>query len=66
MDEKEKPIPSPCINNCCLNNENVCLGCFRHESEIIEWADSDNAKRKRILANCERRKAKHNQDRAGD
>ncbi|WP_239649575.1 DUF1289 domain-containing protein [Methylocucumis oryzae] len=27
--ENVTKIDSPCVRNCCLNNDDVCLGCFR-------------------------------------
>ncbi|MGB0915594.1 MAG: DUF1289 domain-containing protein, partial [Crocinitomicaceae bacterium] len=26
----QKDIKSPCIRNCCLNQKDICVGCFRH------------------------------------
>ncbi|KMT64403.1 DUF1289 domain-containing protein [Catenovulum maritimum] len=28
---------SPCIRNCCLNEQDVCIGCGRMLSEITSW-----------------------------
>ncbi len=33
---KEIEEDSPCIGTCTLNEDNVCIGCWRHISEIIE------------------------------
>lgn len=49
-------ISSPCIRNCCLDNEDVCLGCFRSLPEIIGWTDADNAARLIILENTKSRR----------
>jgi len=49
-------IPSPCIRNCCLNDEDVCLGCFRSLAEIVSWADADNPTRQLVLDNTVRRR----------
>jgi len=49
-------IHSPCIRQCCLNEDDHCLGCFRSLSEIIEWSSSDNDLRKAILIKCEQRR----------
>jgi uncharacterized protein len=49
-------VQSPCIRNCCLNEEDVCLGCFRSLPEVIAWADSDNATREQILSNAKDRR----------
>ena len=54
-----EPISSPCIRNCCLNEEDICLGCFRHVDEIIEWGSTDNKRRQHILTNSVKRREKH-------
>ena len=53
-------IASPCISNCCLDDEDICLGCFRHIDEIIGWHGADRERRLEILQNTEQRKAKSN------
>lgn len=55
----DNEIESPCIRNCCLNEEDVCLGCFRHVDEIIEWGKADSKRRKIILVQSEQRRAAH-------
>ncbi len=45
----DDPIPSPCIRNCCLNEQDICLGCFRSLAEIVGWADADNPSRQWVL-----------------
>ena len=57
-DNQQKLIASPCISNCCLNDEDICLGCFRHIDEIIGWHGADEDRRLDILRNTEQRKAK--------
>jgi uncharacterized protein len=42
-------IQSPCIRNCCLNDEDICLGCFRSLEEIVGWAESNNSIRQTVL-----------------
>lgn len=44
-----KNIESPCIRNCCLNENDICLGCFRHVDEIIEWGPASNERKQQIL-----------------
>ncbi|MEQ1739823.1 MAG: DUF1289 domain-containing protein [Methyloglobulus sp.] len=61
MTTSDEPIPSPCIRNCCLNEEDVCLGCFRSLKEIVGWADTDNASRQIILANTKNRRVAYHQ-----
>ncbi|MGF1764394.1 DUF1289 domain-containing protein [Aliivibrio kagoshimensis] len=48
-------IDSPCIRNCCLNEVDVCLGCFRTLEEITHWKESDDAMKRKILDNAKTR-----------
>lgn len=32
-----KIINSPCINQCVLDKELICIGCFRSADEILDW-----------------------------
>jgi predicted Fe-S protein YdhL (DUF1289 family) len=50
-----RSVPSPCVRNCCLNEEDVCLGCFRTLNEIIGWSESNNETRLIILQKAEKR-----------
>lgn len=54
--EKQTRITSPCVDNCCLNNDDICLGCFRHLDEITSWSSSSNDEKQQILASCKNRK----------
>ena len=47
---------SPCVRNCCLDANDVCVGCYREISEIIGWWDKSEVQKKEILALCEQRK----------
>ena len=50
---------SPCVRNCCLNEEDICLGCFRSLSEIITWSEADAVERKSILEHAKKRRLEH-------
>lgn len=52
---EEEIIESPCVRNCCLDQGDICLGCFRSLSEIIDWGQANNEKRKTILSNAKQR-----------
>lgn len=47
---------SPCVRNCCLNADDVCVGCYREISEIIGWRDKSEDQKKQIMARCNQRK----------
>ncbi|MCJ8299755.1 MAG: DUF1289 domain-containing protein [Pseudomonadales bacterium] len=51
-------IGSPCIRNCCLNDQDVCLGCFRTIEEICAWSAMDSASRQQVL-NTAKERRKH-------
>ena len=47
---------SPCIRNCCLDECDVCLGCFRSMNEIMQWTLVDEETRQEFLKNADQRK----------
>ena len=50
---------SPCVRNCCLDDDDVCLGCGRKLEEILAWHGADADGRLQILASAaERRDAR--------
>ena len=57
-------VPSPCVRNCCLDENDICLGCHRSITEICGWAAATDDERREILARClvrrEQRAAKAN------
>ena len=48
---------SPCVGNCCLNEKDICLGCFRALPEIVGWQSKPEDEKKAIIARCQQRKA---------
>jgi uncharacterized protein len=57
MIDIDSPAQSPCVGNCCLDDDLTCLGCFRSLQEIKEWAIADDQRRCVILQNAEQRRA---------
>ncbi|NOQ65341.1 MAG: DUF1289 domain-containing protein [Methyloprofundus sp.] len=53
-------IDSPCVRNCCLNTDDMCLGCFRSLDEITHWAFTNNTEKQSILEHAKQRKIEHN------
>lgn len=56
MSESAKVIASPCVRNCCLNQDDICLGCFRHLDEITGWHTMNNQQKQQVLQRCQQRK----------
>lgn len=48
-------MTSPCINICHLDNNDICVGCFRSSEEITTWKDLNNEAHKQILAKAHKR-----------
>jgi predicted Fe-S protein YdhL (DUF1289 family) len=49
-------IQSPCVRNCCLDDKDMCLGCYRAIDEILIWGQADDKKKREILVLCGSRK----------
>jgi predicted Fe-S protein YdhL (DUF1289 family) len=56
MSDIDTTAQSPCIRNCCLDDDLTCLGCFRSFEEIKEWGIADNRRRHIILQNAKQRR----------
>ena len=51
----EGAVPSPCVRNCCLDRDDVCMGCYRSLREICGWHDAPDAEKLAILLRCRAR-----------
>lgn len=49
-------IASPCIRNCCLDDQDLCIGCLRTLEEILQWGAADDRRKRQILAEVAARK----------
>ena len=52
---KPATVASPCVRNCCLDENDICLGCHRSLTEICAWASSTEDEKREILARCKAR-----------
>lgn len=50
-------VQSPCVRNCCLNEADICVGCFRSLEEITCWSVVDNEVKTQILAQAGERRS---------
>lgn len=51
----EKPVASPCVNICALDEADICIGCQRSAAEITQWMRLSNQERREVLARCDER-----------
>jgi predicted Fe-S protein YdhL (DUF1289 family) len=56
----DQSMTSPCTSICTLNDEDVCVGCYRTSEEIQNWRYLNNDQRQDVLVLCGERGAKAN------
>lgn len=61
INSTKEPSSSPCVRNCCLDNNDICLGCFRSLEEIRQWSLADEQMRQCFLANAKSREKDYQQ-----
>jgi predicted Fe-S protein YdhL (DUF1289 family) len=54
--EQATQIASPCVRQCCLDKNDICLGCFRTLSEIVSWSALDAAQKQDVIDKCSQRR----------
>lgn len=42
-------LRSPCISVCVLDEQDICIGCFRSAAEITDWLMASEAEKREIL-----------------
>ena len=52
-------IHKPCIRKCCLNEEDICLGCFRSFNDMQKWNKASVNEKTEMLKMAEIRKKEH-------
>ena len=55
MNDPQRPVASPCVNICALDDDDVCTGCQRTVAEITRWSRMTNAERRDVLVLCHER-----------
>lgn len=55
MTSAERPVASPCVSICALDEQDICTGCQRTVDEITRWSRMDNSERRAVLALCHER-----------
>lgn len=48
---KTAQVKSPCINICCLDEQDICSGCYRSGNEISRWGAMSNDERRQVMKN---------------
>ncbi|WP_339411524.1 DUF1289 domain-containing protein [Pseudomonas sp. EA_35y_Pfl2_R5] len=48
-------VASPCRRQCCLDDQDICLGCGRTLQEILDWSKADIPGKRAICTAAEAR-----------
>ncbi|MFF7706933.1 DUF1289 domain-containing protein [Pseudomonas sp. NPDC007930] len=51
----ERPVRSPCVSVCALDEHDLCIGCQRSADEITRWGRMSNDERRQVLAKAHER-----------
>ena len=57
---QEAPVKSPCISVCALNEQDLCIGCWRSIDEIAGWARMSEVQKREVMVRVRAREAAHN------
>ncbi|QLE85255.1 MULTISPECIES: DUF1289 domain-containing protein [Shewanella] len=49
-------MQSPCVAKCGLNDDDFCVGCFRHIDEIVGWSAASDERKQHICQQAAARK----------
>ena len=58
-------VPTPCVRDGCLDENEVCMGCGRTLQEILRWHAASDEEREAILAAARTRVAERKARRWG-
>lgn len=53
--QQDKPVASPCVQICALDEQDICIGCQRTAAEITHWGRMENDERRAVLRRCHQR-----------
>ncbi|NTS76939.1 DUF1289 domain-containing protein [Catenovulum sp. SM1970] len=56
MNKQKACAQNPCVRNCCLDDEDVCIGCGRTLEQICQWQSYSKDKQKAIFTQLQNKK----------
>lgn len=57
-----RTIITPCIGQCDLDDNDVCMGCFRSSQEISDWINKTEDEKIAIVIRCKQKIALNSQE----
>lgn len=55
-----RPVASPCVSVCALNDEDICTGCYRTADDIRLWGVMNNQEKRDAISKALEREKKVN------
>ena len=52
----DEEIRSPCISVCVLDENDVCMGCYRSAEEVTDWFMAGDEEKRAIMQRVEQRR----------
>lgn len=62
MSDPSKPVPSPCLGICQLDERDLCIACLRSGMEIAEWGFFTDDEKRAVWARIRQREAGERND----
>lgn len=50
---------TPCVSQCKLDENDICIGCYRSQSEITDWLNKSEDEKIDIVIRCKKKIALH-------
>ena len=51
----DEEIRSPCISVCVLDDNDICMGCFRSAEEVTDWFMAGDEEKRAIMQRVQER-----------
>lgn len=58
MSQHRPQVKSPCVNVCLLDDNDVCVGCYRTGKEVSQWGSMNKASQQAVMKKVREREAK--------
>lgn len=50
-----KSVITPCIGQCDIDENDVCIGCYRSSQEITDWMNKSEDEKIEIVIRCKKK-----------
>jgi len=51
-------VASPCVSICALDEDDICVGCYRSGQEITAWSQMNADEKRQVMDKVREREAK--------